>query len=132
MFAELGAMQIFRGVFSGALIGFVLLAPLGVVLGAGVSIWRPADKRPFIVLATFICVVLFAGIGALLPPVAASNEGKRRLPVHTLDKTTGSSQACQVRTLSAKRIRVSAILAQRRHLRTLDGGPSAPKAGTEP
>lgn len=65
--AEYGAMQVFRGVFTGALVGFVFVAPLGVVLGATAAIWRPPSKRPFLLLTTIVNVVLFAGVGVIIP-----------------------------------------------------------------
>lgn len=65
--AEYGAMQVFRGVFSGAIAGFVVLAPLGVVLGAAASLWQPSGKQPFVILSTVLNAILFAAVGLFLP-----------------------------------------------------------------
>lgn len=65
--AEYGAMQVFHGVFSGAMVGFVFVAPLGVLLGATATIWQPASTRAFTLFTTFVNAVLFTAVGLFLP-----------------------------------------------------------------
>lgn len=65
--AEFGAMQVFRGVFTGSIAGFALVAPIGLVLGAVAAFWQPLVKRAYIILTTFFIAAAFALVGLFVP-----------------------------------------------------------------
>ena len=65
--AEYGAMQVFRGVFTGSIAGFALVAPIGVVLGAVAAFWQPLAKRAFIFLTTIFIAAAFTVVGLFVP-----------------------------------------------------------------
>jgi hypothetical protein len=65
--AEFGAMQVFRGVFTGSIVGFAIVTPLGAVLGAVAAFWQPLSKRAFVLLATILHTACFAIVGTCVP-----------------------------------------------------------------
>lgn len=65
--AESSAMHIFRGVFTGAIAGFAMMAPLGAALG-GVAAFCPIDgRRGFVVVTAVLNVAAFSLVGSLIP-----------------------------------------------------------------
>jgi len=65
--AEVGAMQVFQGVFTGAIVGFVFVAPLGVLIGLVAALWQPLSRRAFVILTAFLLAAVFAAVGAFVP-----------------------------------------------------------------
>lgn len=65
--AEFGAMQIFQGVFTGAIAGFAFVAPLGVVVGLLAAVWQPLSRRAFVLVTAILLATVFAMVGACVP-----------------------------------------------------------------